>query len=992
MTSRFPSAAPVPVPSVGRAPPGFTVTPDPRDPCCAVPMCPSSAVLMCPSSAVPMCPSSAVPMCPSSVDRNGTQVMVPSQGPCQATPSRDASTRTKHTPGTSSSTTDASNIASAWGTEMSPASPADPDGVVLTDPRDPCIKVTVCGDTQANVTDVMKDPTPSVSALDFRGSDPVALPSSRSRPSPRAFPRPRPPLSWRLETAIGALRDGPLTQSDLIRRASDPIRYRDLRFYGPKIKYLVEGLQPTTQYFFQLSFLGLSSTASTKEIGEEATETTATTTCKTPPPPPASIGLGANLRCEDLKEDSVLIHWRTFKRFELRFIDGVQLRFRDTSQKSLVWTMTPLLHKVWTMTPLLHKVWTMTPLLHKVWTMTPLLHKVWTMTPLLHRELTEYRLSSLKPNTQYEVDITFLPFANQTTDVGVLRGPFPLSGVRCELQELFLSAHAWKAQERRYEASLTVLEKECQKGGLRSSLNRQTGSLWQILSPEAELKSTMTNPSLPRHTGRSFDGRPQPITPVRSGGFFQLQRQTETSLADNSSPGTMKDTPEVTESVTGVERAMVQFESSHRHFRVTFNTDRLDQPYLRTKVDLQDSDSTTLVKMNLWSIFINVNRRLVQRNIAVLFGRSKMAAAVYLAKGEARDRILFAHPPYDKQKTGRDLYPLLCFSVPVREVLTDQEVDAIGELDLEGHPSDLPAQRGKEHLKLMALLVDNFSKAAPLPLPWRGFEFPLDGLSLHRRPIGHLKPKGGLTSRQRSRGTDLALKCSKNNARMRSTVVKDFAAGGRQLYSRGRKGENSWAADLPRKAGPGCFPRAKHTKQTWNDMTLNRKRTRDTSQCELRADEGILGSIISHSTLQSSRTSLPLKYERFDAKWHHLFPLTSGGFLELPPGPEDERGIGLGEPTETEPSLWQQTADFSESLSRGCKDQRASEKGIPDRKQEIWTPNQEHWGALDSAMNGLEIGPGDPTGRGVMLSLRSGGPFAEFTACGLDNEALSCAE
>ncbi|CAG0906761.1 unnamed protein product, partial [Cyprideis torosa] len=128
-----------------------------------------------------------------------------------------------------------------------------------------------------------------------------------------------------------------------------------------------------------------------------------------------------------------------------------------------------------------------------------------------------------------------------------------------------------------------------------------------------------------------------------------------------------------------------------------------------------------------------------------------------------------------------------------------------------------------------------------------------------------------------------------------------------------------------------------------------------------------------------------------------LSPLTSG-FLGLPPGPEDERGnrtsrahtnsesilemgfAGRGFIANYEPSPWHQTADFSESLSRGCNDQRASEK------------NQEHWGAVDSGTNGVELGPGDSAGRGVILSLKSGGPFAGLTACGLDNEALSCVE
>ena len=39
------------------------------------------------------------------------------------------------------------------------------------------------------------------------------------------------------------------------------------------------------------------------------------------------------------------------------------------------------------------------------------------MTPFIHRELTSYRLTELKPDTTYEVDIVLMPFTDKHTEM-----------------------------------------------------------------------------------------------------------------------------------------------------------------------------------------------------------------------------------------------------------------------------------------------------------------------------------------------------------------------------------------------------------------------------------------------------------------------------------------------------------------------------------------------------------------------------------------------
>ncbi|CAG0885187.1 unnamed protein product [Darwinula stevensoni] len=92
---------------------------------------------------------------------------------------------------------------------------------------------------------------------------------------------------------------------------------------------------------------------------------------------PSKLNVDANLEFRNLQPTSVFILWRKFRPFERQFIDAIQLRYRNRDENS----------------------------------------QVPKMTPLLHPENTEYELRGLTPDTEYEVDIAFSPFPNQTTDL-----------------------------------------------------------------------------------------------------------------------------------------------------------------------------------------------------------------------------------------------------------------------------------------------------------------------------------------------------------------------------------------------------------------------------------------------------------------------------------------------------------------------------------------------------------------------------------------------
>ncbi|KAL0118130.1 hypothetical protein PUN28_009063 [Cardiocondyla obscurior] len=90
---------------------------------------------------------------------------------------------------------------------------------------------------------------------------------------------------------------------------------------------------------------------------------------------PPQIPIDAELRIAETNSTWVNVMWKKFTEYELQFIDGVQLRYKEYDSK------------------------------------------VYAATPLIHRAVTNYVIENLKPSTTYEVGIYFIPFPGQLTEL-----------------------------------------------------------------------------------------------------------------------------------------------------------------------------------------------------------------------------------------------------------------------------------------------------------------------------------------------------------------------------------------------------------------------------------------------------------------------------------------------------------------------------------------------------------------------------------------------
>lgn len=90
---------------------------------------------------------------------------------------------------------------------------------------------------------------------------------------------------------------------------------------------------------------------------------------------PPVIPIDPDLAITDINATWVTVVWRAFTQYELQFIDGIQLRYKEIDGR------------------------------------------IYTATPLIHRAVTRYTLEKLKSNTKYEIGIYFIPFPGQMTEL-----------------------------------------------------------------------------------------------------------------------------------------------------------------------------------------------------------------------------------------------------------------------------------------------------------------------------------------------------------------------------------------------------------------------------------------------------------------------------------------------------------------------------------------------------------------------------------------------
>lgn len=139
----------------------------------------------------------------------------------------------------------------------------------------------------------------------------------------------------------------------------------------PSLEFDLQDLKADTEYKFKITITlrDVQNTHSSAIYRIKTPKDIHTTTL------PPLIPIEPNLEITDINATWVTVGWRKFTEYELQFIDGVQLRYKEIDGK------------------------------------------IYAATHLIHRAVTTYMVGNLKPNTKYEIGIFFIPFPGQTTEL-----------------------------------------------------------------------------------------------------------------------------------------------------------------------------------------------------------------------------------------------------------------------------------------------------------------------------------------------------------------------------------------------------------------------------------------------------------------------------------------------------------------------------------------------------------------------------------------------
>ena len=141
----------------------------------------------------------------------------------------------------------------------------------------------------------------------------------------------------------------------------------------PQLEFELGDLKPSTEYRVKITvkLKDLANSPTSKIYSVRTLEKRADATTL-----PPQIPIDAELHVMETNSTWVNVMWRKFTEYELQFIDGVQLRYKEHDSG-----------------------------------------KIYAETPLIHRAVRNYVIENLRPSTVYEIGILFVPFPGQLTEL-----------------------------------------------------------------------------------------------------------------------------------------------------------------------------------------------------------------------------------------------------------------------------------------------------------------------------------------------------------------------------------------------------------------------------------------------------------------------------------------------------------------------------------------------------------------------------------------------